>query len=119
MLRIPLTGTSREGYLSFLSLKAGAYTEEDEGLVRPIADVIAMAFEHERLAKDERDPRRKYEGLQALPPALAKALHVRDVFDLLSELVRPVVPHDRMALGLLTEDRTAVRVYAVSGTGFP
>ena len=119
MLRVPLTGTSRDGYLTLLSLKPGAYTEEDEVLVRPIADVIAMAFEHERLAADEKDRRRKYEGLQALAPALAKALDVRDVFELISEIVRPVVPHDRMALGILTEDRAAIRVYAVSGTGFP
>ena len=44
---------------------------------------------------------------------------MRDVFELISEIVRPVVPHDRMALGLLTEDRAAIRVYAVSGTGIP
>ncbi len=119
MLRVPLTGTSRSGYLTLLSLKPGAYTDDDEELVRPIADVIAMAFEHERLAADEKDRRRKYEGLQALAPALAKALDVRDVFDLISEIVRPIVPHDRMALGLLTEDRAAIRVYAVSGTGIP
>jgi GAF domain-containing protein len=119
MLRMPLAGSSRGGYLSLLSLKAGAYTAEDEGLFRPIADVVAMAFEHERLAADEKARRRKYENLQALAPALAKALDVRDVFERISEIVRPVVPHDRMALGLLTEDRAAVRVYAVSGTGFP
>ena len=119
MLRVPLAGSSRGGYLSLLSLKPGAYTAEHEELFRPIADVVAMAFEHERLAADEKERRRKYEGLQALAPALAKALDVRDVFDRISEIARPVIPHDRMALGLLTEDRTAVRVYAVSGGGFP
>jgi transcriptional regulator with GAF, ATPase, and Fis domain len=119
MLRVPLAGSSRGGYLSLLSLEPGAYTAEHEKLFRPIADVVAMAFEHERLAADERERRRKYEGLQALAPALARALDVRDVFDRISEIARPVIPHDRMALGLLTEDRTAVRVYAVSGGGFP
>jgi len=119
MLRVPLAGSSRGGYLSLLSLKAGAYTAEDEGLFQPIADVVAMAFEHERLAADEKARRRKYESLQALAPALAKALDVRDVFERISEITRPVVPHDRMALGLLTEDRAAVRVYAVSGGDFP
>jgi transcriptional regulator with GAF, ATPase, and Fis domain len=119
MLRVPLAGSSRGGYLSLLSGKAGAYTAEDEALFRPIADVVAMAFEHERLAADEKARRRKYEHLQALAPALAKALDVRDVFDRISEITRPVVPHDRMALGLLTRDRAAVRVYAVSGSGFP
>jgi transcriptional regulator with GAF, ATPase, and Fis domain len=119
MLRVPLAGSSRGGYLSLLSLKPGAYTAQDEELLRPIADVVAMAFEHERLAADEKDRRRKYEGLQALAPALAKALDVRDVFDRISEIARPVIPHDILALGLLTEDRTAVRVYAVSGGSFP
>jgi len=57
--------------------------------------------------------------VQALAPALAKALDVRDVFDRISEIARPVIPHDLLALGLLTEDRTAVRVYAVSGGSFP
>ncbi|MFI5197185.1 MAG: sigma 54-interacting transcriptional regulator [Thermoanaerobaculia bacterium] len=119
MLRVPLAGSSRGGYLSLLSREPGAYTAEHEELFRPIADVVAMAVEHERLAADEKDRRRKYENLQALAPALAKALDVRDVFDNISEIARPVIPHDRMALGLLTEDRTAVRVYAVSGGGFP
>jgi two-component system response regulator AtoC len=119
MLRVPLAGSSSGGFLSLLSLKAGAYTAEDEGLFQPIADVVAMAFEHERLAADERARRRKYENLRALAPALAKALDVRDVFERISEIARPVVPHDRMALGLLTEDRAAVRVYAVSGGDFP
>ncbi|HEX5854437.1 MAG TPA: sigma 54-interacting transcriptional regulator [Thermoanaerobaculia bacterium] len=119
MLRVPLAGSSRGGYLSLLSLKPGAYTAQDEEVLRPIADVVAMAFEHERLAADEKERRRKYEGLQALAPALAKALDVRDVFDRISEIARPVIPHDLLALGLLTEDRTAVRVYAVSGGSFP
>jgi transcriptional regulator with GAF, ATPase, and Fis domain len=119
ILRVPFAGSSRGGYLSLLSLKPAAYTAEHEELFRPIADVVAMAFEHERLAADEKERRRRYEGLQALAPALAKALDVRDVFERISEIARPVIPHDRMALGLLNEARDAVRVYAVSGGSFP
>jgi transcriptional regulator with GAF, ATPase, and Fis domain len=119
MLRVPLGGSSRRGYLSLLSLRTDAYTPTDEEIFQPIADVISMAFEHERLAADEKERRRKYEALQALAPALAKALDVRDVFDRISEITRPVIPHDILALGLLTEDRTAVNVAAVSGGGFP
>ncbi len=44
---------------------------------------------------------------------------MREVFDAISEIVRLVIPHDRMALGLLDESRDAIRVYAVSGSGFP
>ncbi|HEX7528149.1 MAG TPA: sigma 54-interacting transcriptional regulator [Thermoanaerobaculia bacterium] len=120
MLRAPLyAGTRTIGYLSLLSLKPCAFRGDDLALLTPIADVVAMAVAHARLAADEKARRRKYESLQALAPALSKALDVRDVFDRISEIARPVIPHDRMALGLLTEDRAAVRVYAVSGGDFP
>jgi len=120
MLRAPLHAGARTiGYLSLLSLKPRTFRTDDLALLTPIADVVAMAVAHARLAADEKARRRKYESLQALAPALAKALDVRDVFERISEIVRPVVPHDRMALGLLTEDRAAIRVYAVSGGDFP
>jgi transcriptional regulator with GAF, ATPase, and Fis domain len=119
MLRARLHAGSRTiGYLSLLSLGTRAFRDADLALLNPIADVVAMAVAHARLAEEEKDRRRRYEALQALSPVLARALDVRKVFDAISEIVRPVVPHDRMAIGLLNEDRSAVRVYAVSGTGF-
>ncbi len=120
MLRATLhAGTGSIGYLSLVSLKPRTFHAEDLALLTPIADVVAMAVAHARLAAGEKDRRRRYEALQALSPVLARALDVREVFDAISEIVRPIVPHDRMAIGLLNEDRTAVNVYAVSGTGFP
>jgi len=120
MLRAPLRAGARTmGYLSLLSLAPKAFRETDLALLAPIADVVAMAVAHARLGAVETDRRRRYEALQALPPVLARALDVREVFDAISEIVRPAIPHDRMALGLLSEARDAVRVYAVSGTGFP
>ncbi|MGA7989978.1 MAG: sigma 54-interacting transcriptional regulator [Thermoanaerobaculia bacterium] len=120
MLRAPLhAGPRTVGYLSLLSLKPRAFRNEDLALLTPVADVVAMAVAHARLGAAEKQRRRRYEALQALPPVLARALDVREVFDAISEIVRPVIPHDRMALGLLNEARDAVRIYAVSGTGFP
>ena len=120
MLRAPLkTGSRAMGYLSLLSLAPKAFRASDLDLLAPIADIVAMAVAHARLAAGEQDRRRRYEALQALSPVLARALDVREVFDAISEIVRPVVAHDRMAIGLLSDDRTAVNVYAVSGTGFP
>ncbi len=120
MLRAPLrTGARTMGYLSLLGLRPQAFHAPDLDLLAPIADVVAMAVAHARLAAGEQDRRRRYEALQALSPVLARALDVREVFDAISEIVRPVVPHDRMAIGLLNEDRSAVNVYAVSGAGFP
>jgi transcriptional regulator with GAF, ATPase, and Fis domain len=120
MLRAPLHAGARTiGYLSLLSLEARAFRDENLAFLTPIADVVAMAVAHARLGAAERERRRRYEVLQSLPPVLARALDVREVFDAISEIVRPVIPHDRMALGLLNEARDAVRVYAVSGGRYP
>ena len=51
-----------------------------------------MAVAHARLAAEEKERRRRYEALQALSPVLARALDVREVFDAISEIVRPVDP---------------------------
>lgn len=120
MLRAPLHAGARTiGYLSLLGLKPRAFREDDLAVLAPVADVVAMAVAHARLAAVEQERRRRYEALQALSPVLARALDVREVFDAISKIVRPVVPHDRMAIGLLNEARDAVHVYAVSGGGFP
>jgi transcriptional regulator with GAF, ATPase, and Fis domain len=120
MLRAPLhAGARTVGYLSLLSLKPRAFQSNDLALLTPVADIVAMAVAHARLGAAEKERRRRYEALQALPPILARALDVREVFDAISEIVRPVIPHDRMALGLLNEARDAVRVYAVSGGRYP
>jgi transcriptional regulator with GAF, ATPase, and Fis domain len=42
------------GFLNFLSRAADAYTEADVPLGRRIADLVALAFAHERLAEEER-----------------------------------------------------------------
>jgi transcriptional regulator with GAF, ATPase, and Fis domain len=120
MLRTTLVAGSKTiGFLSLLSLNPGAFREEDLALLAPIADVVAMAVAHARLGAAEKERRRRFEALQALAPVLARALDVRDVFDAISEIVKPALPHDRMALGLLSEARDAIRVYAVSGGSFP
>jgi transcriptional regulator with GAF, ATPase, and Fis domain len=58
-------------------------------------------------------------ALSELARAAAGTLDVRTIFERVSEILRPVLPHDRLALGLLTEDRTAVRILAYSGAPLP
>jgi len=47
--------------------------------------------------------------------AASETLDVREIFEKVSTIVRPVLPHDRLALGLLSEDRTAVSLLAYTG----
>ena len=53
-----------------------------------------------------------------LSRAAAGTLDVRTIFERVSEILRPALPHDRLALGLLTPDRTAIRILALSGSPF-
>ena len=54
-------------------------------------------------------------ALAEIARAAAKTLDVRVIFERVSEIVRPALPHDRLALGLLNEDRTTVRLHAYTG----
>jgi transcriptional regulator with GAF, ATPase, and Fis domain len=114
-----LPGTRVLGSVWFSSKREDVYDSEDEETVLAIADVVALALQHERLFRKERDRRRRSEALEALLPTLSKALDIREVFDQLSAAVGAILPHDRMALGLLSEDKKAVRIHAYTGERMP
>jgi len=107
------------GTIWFASSSPGVFDEDDEAAVLAIADLVALALKHDRLFRKERERRRRGEALEALLPALSKALDIREVFDQLSAAVGPILPHDRMVLGLFTEDRKRVRIHAYSGNRIP
>jgi transcriptional regulator with GAF, ATPase, and Fis domain len=114
-----LPAKSPLGTIWFASSVPAAFGEEDEAAVLAIADIVALALQHDRLFRKERERRRRGEALEALLPMLSRALDIREVFDQLSAAVGPVLPHDRMALGLFTEDRKNVRIHAYSGDRIP
>jgi len=120
MLRVGLRrGDEVIGYLSLVSTRPAAFSEANETDVRPIADLLAMALEHERLSRSERERRRRHRELDALVPALAKALDLRVVFDQISALTQSVLPHDFLAIGLLEPDGRSVRIHAYTGARIP
>jgi len=85
-----------------------------DALLDVLCRIARMAAESlDRLSRIERDRRRRGEALEALLlPALASALDTRQVFQRLAAAAQQVIPHDVLALGMLSEDRTRVRVYA-------
>src|SRR5262245_4320386 len=107
------------GSIWFSSSQAGVFGPEDEATVLAIADLVALALQHDRLFREERERRRRSEALEALLPTLSKALDIREVFDQLSAAVGGILPHDRMALGLFSEDRKTVRIHAYTGERVP
>jgi transcriptional regulator with GAF, ATPase, and Fis domain len=58
-------------------------------------------------------------ALAGIARAAAGTLEVREIFETVSDLVRPVLPHDRLALGLLVEGGTGIRIHAVTGPQIP
>jgi two-component system response regulator AtoC len=59
--------------------------------------------------------RRRLEALDELLPALTGVLDIREVFERMSAIARNVIPHDALSLPLLTDDKTHLVVYAVTG----
>jgi len=108
-------GEAPLGDLWFASHAPGGFGPADEPTAQAIADILSATLEHERLAEEERTRLRRHRELDALGPALASALDVREVFDQVSAIARRVLPHDRMTLGLLSDDRTENRLWAVAG----
>ncbi|HKV11067.1 MAG TPA: sigma 54-interacting transcriptional regulator [Thermoanaerobaculia bacterium] len=82
-----------------------------------VADLLAVAAEHERLWALERERQGRREKLEALLPMIAQALDIRQVFLSLSEVIREIVPHDILAFALLSPDRGGVRVQAATLAG--
>ncbi len=81
------------------------------------------AFAH-RLAERSRVPESdasladRYERLDVLAaalPLMSRALDLRDVFERLSEIAQRVLPHESSVVGINNEDRTEIRLHALSG----
>jgi transcriptional regulator with GAF, ATPase, and Fis domain len=107
------------GGVWFSSYTENAYSADDAAIVGPIADLIALALQHERLFEIERKRRERTDALQALLPALSKALDVREVIDQLSAAAETILPHDRMVVGLFDQEKKKFRIHAISGGNLP
>src|SRR5262249_17499203 len=55
---------------------------------------------------------RRLQALDDLLPTLAGVLDIRDVFDRISHISQRVLPHDMIALPLISDDKQSVIVYA-------
>ncbi len=102
-------------FLSAVSALRSALPSEQAELA--VAELQAAAAEHERLWTIERARQRRREKLEALLPAIAEALDVRQVFLGMSAVIQEIVPHDVLAFALLTPDRGGVRVQAATHAG--
>jgi GAF domain-containing protein len=119
-LMVPLVRCeAQSGYVAAVSRRPHAFTDEHELALLAIADLLGLALEHERLWNLDAERRRRLDAIDELLPLLANVLDVREVFNQVSAVVKPVLAHDLLVLSSLSADRTVFTVDALSGEPAP
>jgi transcriptional regulator with GAF, ATPase, and Fis domain len=107
--------------VNFYSRSTGAFTPDDALIGRRIADHVALALSHQRLAEQSRSNAElkartaSLELLDELLATLTDAGRVSDLFERISAVAKNVIPHDAMALSVLLPDGVNARRYASAG----
>ena len=110
-----MSGKQFAGEVWFTSPRTGAFSGRHERAAKAIADILSLSLEHERLWSLDIARRRRLDAIDSLLPALAQTLDVRGVFNRVSEIVHPVLPHDRLILTSVSADGRDLIVEASSG----
>ena len=117
MLRVPLLSDGVPlGSLIFNSRTPAAYTEDHAQAVSLVAELLALAVQHEQMARGLRERRKRREALEHLLPLIAGTLDVRAAFEQVSRIAEEIVPHDFTSLALTTEDGKHIRLYTKEGS---
>ncbi len=116
LMTVPLhRGDWTAGFVAVDSRGAGSFTAEHEVVLLSIADLLSLALEHERLWSLDLVRRRRLDTIDAVLPVIANALDVREIFEQVSQIVRPVLPHDHLLLLSISADEHVMNVDAYSG----
>src|SRR5437899_7585566 len=104
-LRVPVqVGGQAVGVLALLSRRRIVYTEHDLMLTRRVADYLALALAHQRLADVEcravlaRDRAANLENSVELLHAISGVLDIRTVFPQVSDIAKKGLAHDRLTM---------------------
>ncbi len=123
-LRVPVRINTRLiGVLSLLSRHGDAYSGRELTLAMRLADFVAIAVSHQRLAETanrvmlERDRAANLENSVELLRAIAGVLDIRTVFPQVSAIASKVLPHDQLTL-TFNNRRGELSVQAESEPGF-
>jgi transcriptional regulator with GAF, ATPase, and Fis domain len=125
-LRLPIRFDDRViAGLAFLSFDTASFKSEDVAIGRRLADHVAGALSHYRLAERLAEEAQHHVELRArttnlelldeLLAALTDNGDLPDVFERISAIARKVLPHDALGLPVLLQDGRHARHYASSG----
>jgi transcriptional regulator with GAF, ATPase, and Fis domain len=123
-LRVPVRVDGESiGVLALLSRRRDVYSERELILAQRVADYVAIALSHQRLAETarhaalERDRAANLESSVELLRAIAGVLDIRTVFPRVSEIANRVLPHDRMTMSF-DDRRGEIVMQAASDADF-
>jgi len=109
------------GFLDFGMFTTGYYQAGHALVARRIADHVAMALSHHRLAEASQratvlaERTANLQVLDGLLSALTGVLDIREAFERVSEIAKRVLPHDAMGLPIVTDDREHIIRFATTG----
>jgi two-component system response regulator AtoC len=119
ILRVPVRFEGKiNGALVFFSRNVATYSVADVVVAKRIADHIAMALSHQRLAENARrnqELRSRAARLELLDELLASvtgAGELPDVFGRVSAVAQKVLEHDALLLTAVNPDGVTAKVYA-------
>jgi GAF domain-containing protein len=82
LLSAPLKrGDLTVGFVTVLSRRPHAFSEDHEVILLSIADILGLALEHERLWNLDLARRTRLEHVDAVMPIIANALNVGEIFE--------------------------------------
>jgi len=111
----PLTvAQKRIGSLGVGSRVANAYGEEDERLLRRVAELVAVAVETASTREELLDERRRLQAMVDVNRELVSSLEMQHLLPLISECVTRVVPHDFAGVTLYEDDRKEMKAFVLS-----
>ena len=111
----PLTvAEKRIGTLGVGSRVANAYDEQDERLLRRVAELVAVAVETASAHEELLDERRRLQALVDVNRELVTSLEMQHLLPLISECVTRVVPHDFAGVTLYEDDRKELKAFVLS-----
>ncbi|MES1254098.1 MAG: sigma 54-interacting transcriptional regulator, partial [Acidobacteriota bacterium] len=124
VLRVPVRLEEQvAGALVFFAKAPRAYAQPDVLVARRIADHVALALSHQRLAEQAqrneqlRASAAQLELLDELLSALVVSEDLREGFDRMSAIAQKLLPHDAVVLPILLPDRRRARIYASTVRG--
>ncbi len=123
-LRVPVrVDGSPIGVLALLSRRRDAYADRELTLAQRMADYVAVALAHQRLAETasrtalEHDRATNLESSVELLREIAGVLDIRTVFPRISEIANKVLPHDRLTM-TFDDRRGEIVIQAASDVDF-